>query len=1101
MTGDLRLPDAAARRRIRQDLDTSLLCLAGAGAGKTHALVDRMVSCVREGKADIAEMAAITFTRKAAGEMRGRFFRALQEESERVADEADGPKAARQLARLRDAESRVDQCSIGTIHSFCARLLRECPVEAGLPVDFAEVEEREELFLVRDAWDQFLQSRSAAGDERLLAIEDTGLTAEQFYQFYLDRCQYSDLPLKPTHGPRPDLKPVVAQACDFVRQVAGQIPDPLPEGEPDRLMVTVRELRHFVDFTGPPSDADRERLLRELASTAKTGVTLKRWGPPGSPEQVLARSLKNDVLPALRDGLIKPLLVQWRHYVYTLAGDLVDEAMVFYRDTRLTAATLTFTDLMQVSAELLRERPDVRARLRRRYRRLFVDEFQDTDPLQAEVLLHLTGIEDDVRDWRLLTPAPGSLFLVGDEKQSIYRFRRADLDIFRLARDRVLAGGGAVVELTTCFRARPQVTSWTNAAFEPLFDNHDARYQALFTRLDACRPSQEGAGVYQLRARAESGGRRAAQTQDEARRIAAFIAAALRGRTQLNGEQAVLGRRSSAGDFMILTRSRRFLSEYARALETEQVPYDITGAGSLQQSVELRAIVDALDTLLQPDNPVPLLAWLRGPLVGLGDDELYALRRAGWSFRWRAPLSGSNSSGDLPTELVAHMQQPLSMLHHLWDDLRLRPMAASLERFVDATGLGAHAAMGTAGSSRAGNLLRVLAMVRDAQNRRGLGWSQITDELRDLLNDDRQRVEEMTLETGRSDVVRIMNLHQAKGLEAKVVFLADAFDNSAQQHDVNVHVSRTGEQPFLSMAVTRSARYSTIMLAEPEGWEQDAAEEERYLAAERLRLVYVAATRACDVLVMGTTGQTRGAWNVLEPALTEVTDLPEPTDAGVSATTMSLSDEQSVDVAQQQQELRARWNLVNSPSWQSHAVTDEEDKHLDNDDAASRGRGRSYGTVVHRVFENAVRGRLGGLDAVGQSNYVQQLLSNEGVADDNATTAALAALSAFRASSVWQELTAAEAVYAEVPLAGCVGASQDNSIQRGMIDLVYRITGGWKIVDYKTHAALTPSLTDTFARQVAVYADHWEAVTGEKVAERGIWLATSNGDDRYIALS
>jgi ATP-dependent helicase/nuclease subunit A len=160
------LADAPARDRIRQDLDTNLLCLAGAGAGKTYALVQRMVACVREGKVDVDHMAAITFTRKAAGEMRGRFFLALQDELKFVAEQKDGPEAARQLLRLRDAVARVDQCSIGTIHAFCARLLRERPIEAGLPPDFSEVEEREELFLIRAAWDRFLQERSAAGDRR-----------------------------------------------------------------------------------------------------------------------------------------------------------------------------------------------------------------------------------------------------------------------------------------------------------------------------------------------------------------------------------------------------------------------------------------------------------------------------------------------------------------------------------------------------------------------------------------------------------------------------------------------------------------------------------------------------------------------------------------------------------------------------------------------------------------------------------------------------------------------------------------------------------------------------------------------------------------------
>jgi ATP-dependent helicase/nuclease subunit A len=1088
---DRHLADAAARQRIAEDLDTSLMCLAGAGAGKTHALVERMVACVRMGKVDIAHMAAITFTRKAAGELRGRFFGALQDAVASLLDEGDGPEAARQLMRLREAVSRLDQCFIGTIHAFCARLLRERPIEAGLPPDFTEVEEREELFLIRGAWDDFLESRSAAGDERLLAIEDTGLTAEQFYQFFLDRCQYSDLPLKPTRGPRPDLAPAVAQICELVREVEAQIPEPLPEGQPDRLMTTVRQLRAFVDLPGPPSDADRERLLRDMASTAKTGITLKRWGPRGSPVHELARRLKNEVLPALRDGLLKPLLAQWRHYVYTLAGDLVDDAMVHYRDTRLAASTLTFNDLLELTAALLREQPDVCAHFRRRYQCLFVDEFQDTDPLQAEILLYLTGVEGQVGDWRELTPRPGSLFLVGDEKQSIYRFRRADLDVFRLTRDRLLAGGGDVVELTTNFRSRRRVTTWCNDAFEPLFDNHDGRYQASFQRLIAHRGNSAGAGVYQLRARAASGGRRDRQTHDEAGRIAAFIAASLRGRTALNGEHAVLGRRADAGDFMILTRSRRHLGVYARALEAEQVPYDITGAGSLRDSVELRALVDALDVLLHADDPIPLVAYLRGPLVGMGDDELYALRQAHWPFCWQAaaPVDG------LDEKVAARLQRALLSLQSLRNDIRHRPLAASLERFIDATGLAAHAAAGAAGSSRAGNLLRVLAMVRDAQSRRALGWAEIADELRDLLVDERQRVEEMSLETGRSDVVRVMNLHQAKGLEAKVVFLADASDTSAQRHSVNVHVSRVADRPYLSMAVARPGRFSTIVLAEPEGWEEDAAEEARYLAAENLRLVYVAATRACDVLVLGTTAQSRGAWGMLEPAVAGVEELPDAN--ATIAPSLLATEGDTLDIAAQRSQARERWARACQPSHVLQAVTDEEDWLAANTDE-TRGRGRQYGTAVHRLFESAVLGRLQNLDRAGEEEYVRRLLADEGLDLIDTVAAAQRALAALRDSAIWQELALAEAdVYAEVPLASADG----QTVHRGVIDLVYRITGGWKIVDYKTHHDLTPEMTQSFGRQIDTYASHWEAVSGAKVVQRGVWLAVSDGTDRYIPLA
>jgi ATP-dependent helicase/nuclease subunit A len=1083
------LADAAARERIATDLNTSLICLAGAGAGKTHALVQRMVACVREGVVDIGSMAAITFTRKAAGEMRGRFFLALQAAADAAANDGSA-EAVRRERRLREALSRVDQCAIGTIHAYCARLLRERPVEAGLPPDFAEVEEREELMLGRAAWDDFLQARAAAGDERLLAVEDTGLTAEQFYQFYLDRCQFSDLMLKPTVAERPDLEPAVTQVCDLVREIDARVPDVLPEGRPDDLMTTVRSLRHFVDFTGPPSDADRERILRDMSSSRATGIVFKRWGPPGSPEQSFARRLKKDVLPDLQAGVIKPLLARWGRYVYTLAGALVDEAMVFYRDRRLAAATLTFNDLLEQTARVLRERPDVRQHLRRRTGCLFVDEFQDTDPLQAQILLQLTARESDETDWRRLTPRPGSLFLVGDEKQSIYRFRRADLDVFRLARDRVLAGGGAVVELTTCFRGRPAVIDWINQAFEPLFDNHDGRYQAPFQRLARSRERQRGAGVYRLQARSDAG-RREELARDEAGRIAAFIDGALAGRTELNGEGAVLGRVAGPGDFLILTRTRRYLSEYARALEERGIPYDVTGAGSLRESVELKSLVDVLDSLRFSDDPVPFVAVLRGLLVGLGDDELYALRRAGWSFRWWADVPNSD---DLDEATVRRVGSAQARLRTLQDDLQTRPPAAALERFVESSGLAAWAAAGEAGSSRAGNLTRILSIVRDAQSRRRLTWSEAAVELGEILQEQRQRVEEMTLETGRDDVVRVMNLHQAKGLEAKVVFLADPLDTSGRQHTADVHVSRLGDQPYLSMAVTRRVGFGSVVVAEPEGWEADAAEEERFLAAEALRLVYVAATRARDVLVVGTTGQSKGAWSDLEAGLSDVEALPMPSAPAPPRRTA----QDPLDVAALQRRIAEAHAAVREPGYRLEAVTEDEHDDLWTAETQTRGRGRRYGIAVHRLIESAVQGRLDGLDEDGLAAWVGLLLREEGIEQEAQAQAARRALDAFRASSLWQELRREGAsAQAEVPFADGDG----QHVRRGVIDLIYRVDGGWKIVDVKTHADLTQDLTQHYARQVEAYAAHWEAVSGEAVVERGLWLATSDGTDRYVCLS
>ncbi|MBT3344434.1 MAG: UvrD-helicase domain-containing protein [Gemmatimonadetes bacterium] len=1068
--------DEAARVKLRQQLEYNVMCLAGAGAGKTHELVERMVASIGQGICQVDELAAITFTRKAAGELRGRFSARLQE--------AATLGTAQEQARLQQAVRHLDQCTIGTIHAFCAQLLRQYPLQAGLSADFQEVEEREELWLARSAWDHFLESRSAAGDGRLLAIEETGLTAEQFYQFFLTRCQHSDLPLKPTSEACPDLQSAIKQLQQFIEEVAAQIPTTLP-GEPDRLMTAISQLRHRFSVAAPQADAERAYVLRSFDSSAATQVTLKRWGPPGSPEQNLARRLRDDLVPALRTQIIQPPLASWRRYVYTLAAGFVDEAMDFYRHRRRQQSLLTFNDLMESATALLRDHPDTRRALQEKYRVIFVDEFQDTDPLQAQILLYLTGAEVSQPTWQTQTPQPGRLFLVGDEKQSIYRFRRADVDVFRHMRQRLEAGGGQVIELTTTFRARPNLARWYNDTFEGLFEAQDLRFQADFARLQAHRIQTSGAGVYRLRCDPQRQTRQQ-RVEDEAQKIARFIAAAIAGQTALNGEDAVLGSRARPGDFMILTRTRRWLSHYGRALEAQGIVYDITGAGSLRTSVELRALVQALECLLQPHDSVAWVAMLRGLLVGLGDDELFALRQAGYRFRTDATVPDG-----LDAILAERLTATIELLVTLGHDLARGPMAAALERFVDTTGLAAMAAGREGGSARAGNLLRVLALVRDWQARRGLSWARIASELRDLLDGDEFRIEEMTLEAGRQDVVRVMNLHQAKGLEAKVVFLVDPTDTSAEHHGVNVHVSRLGDQPYLSMAVTARGARKPWVMAEPVGWEKDAKLEARYLAAEQLRLVYVAATRAADVLVVGQGPTHSGTWKDLQHGLRDVEDLPLPQDL---PPVVDREDETVVDLIAPRQRREQRWMQLRQPSWEQVTITDAEDGWHISTQRIESGHGRHYGRVLHRLLEYCATGRLAPDDEEAVAAVTRSLLAAQGSSDLSLLEDACLAVARWRASEIWEELATSDEVHVEVPYA----AGQAGRIERGVIDLVYRVGDGWRLVDYKTQALAGEddaerersmvAMLDRYRRQLTSYADHWRDAAGDEKVRAGLWL-------------
>ena len=1070
------LQDQAARQTIGAELDKSLMVLAGAGAGKTHALIERMVNCVRTGKVEVDRIAAITFTRKAAGEMRGRFFLELRKKGRK----ASGAEAE----RIQRALERIDQCFIGTIHSFCGRLLRERPVEAGLSPDFAEMEERDEAVLRRDIWDRFIQHCFINEDPRLDKLEKLGLRTEDLYTFFKQRCVFNDMLLKETATKSPDLRPAVEQARIFIEEVEAYIPDELPKGR-DGFMEMSTQARHFLRYRTLEADGDYIAFLRLLEGKIEVKITY--WGE----NRNYAKKLRDELLPHFQENALAPVLMQWRQHVYFHAKEFVNEAMGYYDAERHAAGRLTFQDLLQKATALLRDHAGVRQYFQKRYQRLFVDEFQDTDPVQAEMLFFLTGTDSKETDWHKLKPREGSLFLVGDEKQSIYRFRRADVETFRLVSERIAKTGGGVVELDTSFRSLGRLCDWINHAFPSLFGAHQQDYQAQFSPLFKFRPDgADACGVRKISIDRIYRHSRAEIVSQDAERIADFIAAAVAGQTEFNGngEDAVLEEHASPGDFMILTRTTGYLALYARALEERGLPFDIAGGGRLGEATELKALMDMLEAIHMPDNPLPFLGYLRGPFVGLGDDELYAYRRVGGDFNYRYSLPE-----DLSVELQQRLEEARERLERIARWLQENPPATAFEWMLEDLGLVPFSATREMGSSRAGNLLRLLALVREWEGQ-GMHWGQILAEMRELVDDPDYKVEEMTLESGREDVVRLMNLHQAKGLENKIVFLADPYDISIDRHSVEFHVSRTGDPPFLSMPVRRpKGPHHAEIIAEPREWADDVDEEERFLEAENLRLLYVAATRARDLLIVSCYegNPEKGPWAPLYPFLNEVPELPV-----CVAPPLPEPEILPLDWDHQRCARAESWQRLKRSTYIRHSVTDDEP-----DDEVLRssegGLGKEYGSVVHRLLEAAVQERLPG----DEKAYIRYLLG-EAALDPALAETAKAALDGFRRSAIWKEIEQAKDAFSEVPFAVPEEEEGIPGVLRGIIDLVYRTPGGWKIVDYKTDSvsgdADMKAFIERCGRQVNAYAKAWEIITGETVFEKGIWVTDQ---DRFMEIT
>ncbi|HEY5564282.1 MAG TPA: PD-(D/E)XK nuclease family protein, partial [Rhodothermia bacterium] len=494
---------------------------------------------------------------------------------------------------------------------------------------------------------------------------------------------------------------------------------------------------------------------------------------------------------------------------------------------------------------------------------------------------------------------------------------------------------------------------------------------------------------------------------------------------------------------------------------------------------EIAALTQMLEAAADPGDPIALAGYLRGPLVGLSDPELLALKNSGarFNYTWGVPdglepnlatkAGGAFDRLDRAAKLFRE-RTPSAAMESLNDDLGTIPWFA--------------AASNDAGSSRAGALIRLLANVRRWE-RQGTHWFEILGEMRALIDDNEYQIAGMTLEAGEPDAVRVMNLHQAKGLQARVVFLADPFDSTYGKMTPEFHVHRFGEERYLSMTVSDRPEggHSYKTIAEPVGWDEDEEEERQFLDAEETRLRYVAATRAENLLVISTSEKSQGAWAELDPFLPEVDELPEfddpPSPRPEPHATVLTPDKAARE---------ARLSLIRNASWTLATVSAaEEEEFLP---LTGERRGADYGTLVHDVLDLAIREGLAGDDAV-LDRYVHANVPAEfaGPLKD--------ALSGFLGSSLYREVRSSAFVFTEAPF-GARSGFDGSTVVRGRIDLIYRIDGGWKLIDFKTDAAATQEevlrVVDRYRDQVATYGRYWSQITGERVAEQGLWLTHLN---------
>lgn len=1055
------LPDAAARRSIRENLDVTMMVEAAAGTGKTTSLVDRMIGLVVSGRAGVDTIAAITFTLKAAAHLRERFQEGLEKAV--VEQAADGLA----LARVQKAIAGMERCFIGTTHAFCARLLRERPVEAGVDPDFEELDESDTRFLANRFFERWVERAAAIGEPRLGALRDIGLPAPTLKEQFRVLSAFPDVTFRYAESERPDLDHALNSVLEFLVEVEPHMPPNGPDADKFvQLMTRLKELRDSTVFDDEPAKAT---FLEEADHKSRT-PTQKKW-----PNKKIAKDF-GERYTSLATDVIAPALQRWMEHVHGVAISFLEPAVREFSRERWRNGSLSFEDLLVIARDLLRDHPHVRRYFQRRFTHLLVDEFQDTDPLQAEVMLFLTGEDVEEKDWRKLHPRPGALFIVGDPKQSIYRFRRADITTYLGVRRQLTEQGGQVVELSTNFRSLPPICEWVNSNFESMFSGKDveAGRQAAHVPLT---PFHRGvgdgiAGTWVLDT---PGGTREEIASAEAACLVSWIRRAVDGNASVDDEGKL--RRLQWSDILMVSWGRSRLSVYAQALERAGIPYEITGGRAFAKSEELGILMPLLHCVIDPDDAVSLAAFLRGPLCGVDDQALYEFARAGGRFTVYSPLP----AGADPRIVAAFeiLRATAAEAHQL-------PPAATLARLFDRLGVIALAGWQERGGTRSGNLLLALAFARKISSR-GASLSEVVAELEDL-RDESSEVEEMDIDPSRQNAVRLMNLHQVKGLEAPIVFLIDPIDPWV--FPIESYIDRSGQESVAYFALFRKRGRENKLIAMPTGWDEFQVTERSFMDAEKKRLLYVAATRAKNMMVLGahskSSGKAEGPWkNFVVRPLRPLSELgladaaalvgggaKADGNAGIAA---EFEKARSAIATTYDRARNASYSVlpITKLAHRNHAELLKHEEGL--------GKGTSWGRVMHRLLEAMLR-----TPKINVELYARNLLKDE-ERDAADLDEVIAAIRAVESSEFWARARRSPKRLVEVPFALEVPAldlgldEPGNTLLHGTIDLVFREDDSWMVIDYKSDIIGNrfEALVEYYRPQVEHYARFWSKLTGE----------------------
>jgi len=834
------LPDHAERQRLATELDDTMVVEAAAGTGKTSEIVRRIIAVLSRGPATADSIVAVTYTVKAAGELK------LRLRSELEAERQSAPPGEKRR-RLEEASRRLEYARVNTIHGFCADLLRERPVEAGVDPAFATLDETQASRLFRETFQTWIQRRLEDPPEGLRRMlrrtTDDGNVIDSLQKSAAELAKWRDYPAPWRRAAFPRLEAIDALTAQLHRFAL------LTDRCPDRWDSLYRDTR-------AARELDREiQRAEQVASrdydgleSALIGLPEADWfrNPKAGTNAAYGPERRGEVL-AEHGRLVEAIAAFKRQVDRDLAPLLqseLREVVELYENEKRRRGKIDFLDQLLRTRDLLRNSRDVRAMLQRRFTHIFVDEFQDTDVLQSEILLLLAGSDATVSSWRDVIPVPGKLFVVGDPKQSIYRFRRADVRVYHQVRDLLISRGATLVHLQASFRSVPAIQAVVNRAFRVQMTG-DSEFQSAYSSLEPVRPDFAAQPAVIALPIPEPLGKKGGVTKTAVKAslpstVGAFIRWLLSDSGWTVTERERPGERVPVSARHVCILFKNFTSydgditrPYVDALDAREIPHLLVGGRSLHEREEVMALRAALTAIEYPDDERAVFAALHGPLFAIGDAELLE-HRTQYGY-----LNLFNLPPGVPARLAA-IPEALALLCSLHRSRNARPAAETIERLLEATRALAGFVFRPGGEQALANVLLIGDLAREFDAEGGLSFRDFVDQLEDDAERG-QATEAPTTEEG-SDGVRLTTVHKAKGLEFPVVILADPA----------APLTPGTVGPFTNAAEGLCAMKLSGCI--PLELEENEDREREETTAENIRVAYVAATRARDLLVVPVTG-------------------------------------------------------------------------------------------------------------------------------------------------------------------------------------------------------------------------------------------------------